>query len=62
MEIGFNSEYLTEVLGNVECDEVVFQLSSPNRAGIVVPHEDADGTPGEDILMLIMPVMLNTYA
>jgi DNA polymerase-3 subunit beta len=50
------------VLGNVSCGEVVFQLSSPNRAGIVVPHEDADDTPGEDILMLIMPVMLNTYA
>ena len=59
MEIGFNSEYLTEVLSNVECDEVVFELSSPNRAGIVLPREDAED---EDILMLIMPVMLNTYA
>jgi DNA polymerase-3 subunit beta len=59
MEIGFNSEYLTEVLGNVGCEEVVFQLSSPNRAGIVVPQEQAEN---EEILMLIMPVMLNTYA
>ena len=59
MEIGFNSEYLTEVLSNVGCDEVVFELSSPNRAGIVLPREGADD---EDILMLIMPVMLNTYA
>jgi DNA polymerase-3 subunit beta len=59
MEIGFNSEYLTEVLSNVECDEVVFELSSPNRAGIVLPREGAED---EDILMLIMPVMLNTYA
>ncbi|PSQ84814.1 MAG: DNA polymerase III subunit beta [Bacteroidetes bacterium QS_3_64_15] len=59
MEIGFNSEYLTEVLSNVECDEMVFELSSPNRAGIVLPREDAED---EDILMLIMPVMLNTYA
>jgi DNA polymerase-3 subunit beta len=59
MEIGFNSEYLTEVLGNVTCDEVVFELSSPNRAGIVVPHDQPDE---EEILMLIMPVMLNTYA
>jgi DNA polymerase-3 subunit beta len=38
---------------------VVFKLSSPNRAGIVLPQEQAEG---EDILMLIMPVMLNTYA
>jgi DNA polymerase-3 subunit beta len=59
MEIGFNSEYLTEVLSNVTSDEVVFKLSSPNRAGIVLPQEQAEG---EDILMLIMPVMLNTYA
>jgi len=59
MEIGFNSQYLTEVLSNVTCEEVVFELSSPNRAGIVVPQEQADD---EDILMLIMPVMLNTYA
>ena len=59
MEIGFNSEYLTEVLSNVTADEVEFQLSSPNRAGIVVPVEQAED---EEILMLIMPVMLNTYA
>ena len=58
MEIGFNSEYLTEVLGNVTTEEVLFRLSSPNRAGIVVPHDTED----PDILMLIMPVMLNTYA
>lgn len=59
MEIGFNSEYLTEVLSNVSNEEVVFKLSSPNRAGIVLPQEQADD---ENILMLIMPVMLNTYA
>ena len=59
MTIGFNSEYLTEVLGNVRAEELVFQLSSPNRAGIVVPQEQEEG---EDIMMLIMPVMLNTYA
>ncbi len=62
MEIGFNSEYLTEVLSNVECDEVVFELSSPNRAGIVLPRAPSEEAPEEDILMLIMPVMLNTYA
>jgi DNA polymerase-3 subunit beta len=61
MEIGFNSEYLTEVLSNVDCEEVLFELSSPNRAGIVLPRE-SDEAPEEDILMLIMPVMLNTYA
>jgi len=57
--IGFNAGYLTEVLGNVDSDEVVLEFSSPNRAGVVMPHEQAEG---EDLLMLIMPVMLNTYA
>jgi DNA polymerase-3 subunit beta len=59
MEIGFNAIYLTEVLSNVDTDDVVFEFSSPNRAGVVSPAVQDDG---EHILMLIMPVMLNTYA
>lgn len=59
MTIGFNANYLNEVLSNLEADDVVFQLSTPNRAGIVTPEEQGEG---EDLLMLIMPVMLNTYA
>jgi len=59
MTIGFNSNYLTEVLSNMDADEVIFKLSSPNRAGIVLPQEQEED---EEILMLIMPVMLNTYA
>jgi DNA polymerase-3 subunit beta len=59
MVIGFNAVYLTEVLGNVDSEEVVFEFSSPNRAGVVTPQEQE---AGEDMLMLIMPVMLNTYA
>jgi DNA polymerase-3 subunit beta len=59
MTIGFNSNYLTEVLSNLDADEVILKLSSPNRAGIVFPLEQNED---EKILMLIMPVMLNTYA
>ena len=59
MTIGFNASYLTEVLSNVDSDEVVIEFSSPNRAGVVTPQAQPDG---EDMLMLIMPVMLNTYA
>ena len=60
MEIGFNSQYLTEVLGNADGEEVVFAFSSPNRAGVLTPSEQYEG---EEMLMLIMPVMLNpTYA
>ena len=59
MQIGFNAVYLTEVLSNIDGDDVVFEFSSPNRAGIVTPQEQHDG---EEMMMLIMPVMLNTYA
>ena len=59
MEIGFNSQYLQEVLSNVDGEDVMFEFSSPNRAGVVSP---SDPNEGEELLMLIMPVMLNTYA
>ena len=59
MVIGFNAAYLTEVLGHIDAGEVVIELSSPNRAGIVTPLEQQED---EELLMLIMPVMLNTYA
>jgi DNA polymerase III subunit beta len=59
MVIGFNAVYLTEVLNNVDGEDVMFEFSSPNRAGVVTPGEQEDG---EDMMMLIMPVMLNTYA
>lgn len=59
MEIGFNAAYLTEVLSNIDDGEAMFDFSSPNRAGVVMPATQADG---ENVLMLIMPVMLNTYA
>lgn len=59
MEIGFNAKYLADVLGNVDGDEVFFEFSTPNRAGIVKPSEEDEN---EQMLMLVMPVMLNTYA
>lgn len=59
MQIGFNSVYLAEVLSNIDSEDVVMEFSSPNRAGIVMP---AEAQEGERMLMLIMPVMLNTYA
>ncbi len=58
MSIGFNARYLADVLSNVDDPEVVFEFSSPNRAGIVKPSVQDDDS---DILMLVMPVMLNTY-
>ena len=59
MEIGFNARFLVEMLANLETEEVALEMSTPNRAGILFPV-NADNN--EDVLMLVMPVMLNTYA
>ena len=59
IEIGFNARFLLEMLNNLESDEVTLQLSASNRAGLIVPKEKDEH---EDILMLVMPVMLNNYA
>ncbi|MGB7528355.1 MULTISPECIES: DNA polymerase III subunit beta [Sphingobacterium] len=56
MEIGFNAKFLVEMLNNLSCEEVVLEMSTPNRAGLLVPAIKEDH---EDILMLVMPVMLN---
>ncbi|GGH52749.1 DNA polymerase III subunit beta [Dyadobacter endophyticus] len=58
MEIGFNAKFLIEVLGNLSSKTITFELSAPNRAGLIIP---VDQEENEDILMLVMPVMLNTY-
>jgi len=59
IEIGFNARFLVEMLANLETEEVALEMSTPNRAGILFPV-NADNN--EDVLMLVMPVMLNTYA
>jgi DNA polymerase III subunit beta len=57
LEIGFNSTYLLDILSHLDCGEVDFRFSSPTRAGIVAPA----GVAGdEDIIMLVMPVRLNS--
>lgn len=57
MEIGFNSRFFIEMLTNMDQDEIRLEMSAPNRAGIMFPA--ANENENEDILMLVMPVMLN---
>lgn len=54
--IGFNAKFLIDMLGVLDTDEVKLELSTPNRAGILLPTEVGDN---EEILMLLMPVMLS---
>jgi DNA polymerase III subunit beta len=57
MQIGFNSRFLTEMLNNLQSDEIMLEMSLPNRAGILTPVDGLD--EGETVTMLVMPVMLN---
>ncbi|MGI4727111.1 MAG: DNA polymerase III subunit beta [Janthinobacterium lividum] len=59
IEIGFNAKFLIEMLRNLNCEEVSLEMSTPNRAGLLLPQ---GGDENEEVLMLVMPVMLNSYA
>ena len=56
MNIGFKGTLLLDILGNLEGNEICFELADPGRAGIITPSEQKEG---EEILMLLMPMMLN---
>lgn len=54
--IAFNAKFLIEMLGVMDSEDVVLELSEPNRAGLLLP---VDSQPDEQLTMLIMPVLLN---
>lgn len=58
IEIGFNAKFLVEMLTNMDSDQIRLTMSAPNKAGVILP---AEKDKAEDILMLVMPVMLNQY-
>jgi len=57
MEIGFKSTFLIEILSNLSSTDVVVELSDPTRAGIMLPAVSENDD--EDVLMLLMPMMIN---
>lgn len=56
MSIGFKGSSLTEILSNLDGDQVNIELADPSRAGIIVPVEQLEN---EDVLMLLMPMLLS---
>lgn len=56
MSIGFKSTFLIDILNNISAQEILFELADPSRAGVIVPVEQEEK---EDLLMLLMPMMLN---
>ncbi len=56
LEIAFNGKFLIEMLSSTSSEEVSFAFSTSNRAVLVSPLTQ-DGN--EDLLMLVMPIMVN---
>ena len=54
--IAFNAKFLIEMLSAAESDDVNIELSTPTKAGLIKP---TDQDENEDLLMLVMPLMLN---
>ena len=54
--IAFNAKFLIEMLNAADSDEVNMELSTPTKAGLIKPAETEDS---EELLMLVMPLMLN---
>ena len=52
-EIAFNGKYLLEALQHFEADTLLFDFSTPLKASIIRPSEQAEN---EDLMMLVMPV------
>ena len=56
MTIGFNAKFLIEMLGIMDTNDILLELSTPNRAGVLLPAEQNEN---EILLMLVMPVMMS---
>lgn len=54
IEIGYNAGYVNDILGKIDGDEVIFELSSPVSAGIIF----SSSVPREDFICLLMPLRL----
>ena len=56
MTIGFNAKFLIEMLAVLGVDDIKLELSTPNRAGVLLPYDQAEN---ENLIMLVMPVMMS---
>lgn len=56
MSIGFKATFLMDILSNISGQDVIIEVSDPSRAGVLIPAEQSEN---EELLMLLMPMMLN---
>jgi DNA polymerase-3 subunit beta len=57
LQIAFNAKFLIEMLNATDTDDITVELSTSTKAGIIRPGDQDDN---EELLMLVMPLMLNT--
>ena len=55
MVIGFNAVYTTEILNNINCDEIVVRLADPARPGVFEPATQAEQ---ENQMVIEMPLQV----
>ena len=54
LELGYNANYITDILNKIDSEEVIFELSSSVAAGLIYsPNSSKD-----DFLCLVMPLRL----
>ena len=56
LTIGFKSTFLTEILSNMGCEELVMKFADSRRAALIVPSEEEAAR--EKICGIIMPIMI----
>ncbi len=56
LDIGFNANYINDVLTHIDNDNIRFRFGGPTKAGIIEPEEQPEDNA---ILMLTMPLRLN---
>jgi len=56
LKIGFNAEYLREIVKNIDTKQLNMKLKTPISASLVLPESQMEN---EELIMLLMPVRLS---
>lgn len=56
ISVGFSCNFMLEIATILDNTELTLQLADPSRPGVIVPAEQPEN---EEVLMLLMPMMLN---
>jgi DNA polymerase III subunit beta len=56
INIGFKAQFIIDIVSNLNTPEIILELADPSRAGLFLPLQNEKN---EDLLMLLMPMLLN---